>query len=160
LATDINPRKVADMHALMHTDNVDIKTHDGTQPLEGRTFDRILLDAPCSAVGVIRRHPEIKWRRSPQDIEENTTRQQVLLSNVAKHVKPGGYLVYSVCSSLPEEGSSQVEQFLQTHPDYCLSPPERDRGKWSTLWKENGIQLWPHLHNTDGFFLTRLLRKA
>ena len=148
------------MSALLSSDSVEVSAHDGTQTMPQRMFDRILLDAPCSAVGVIRRHPEIKWRRTPQDIEENVARQYELLRNVATHVKPGGYLVYSVCSSLPEEGTLHVEHFLKAHPDYALAPPESDRGKWSTLWQENGIQLWPHLHDTDAFFLTRFRRKA
>lgn len=160
LATDISERKVGKMKSQFGSQSVSFGVHDGTQSLDNRMFDRIVLDAPCSAVGVIRRHPEIKWRRTPQDIEENVARQHDLLCNVAAHVKPGGYLVYSVCSSLPEEGTLQIEQFLKTHPDYCLAPPETERGKWSTLWQENGIQLWPHLHDTDAFFLTRLRRKA
>ena len=160
LATDINARKVSEMKAQIGTESVQVLTHDGTEPLDGRTFDRVLLDAPCSAVGVIRRHPEIKWRRSPQDIEDNVVLQRALLDNVAEHVRPGGYLVYSVCSSLPEEGNLQIEEFLKKRTDYCLAPPEIDHSKWSTLWQENGIQLWPHLHQTDGFFLTRLRRKA
>ena len=120
LSTDISEGKVAKMATLLASDSVEVRVHDGTQVLTKRMFDRILLDAPCSAVGVIRRHPEIKWRRTPQDIEENVARQFELLNNVATHVKPGGYLVYSVCSSLPEEGTLQVEKFLKTHPDLSL----------------------------------------
>ena len=160
LATDINPRKTEALKVKLNASQAEILTHDATQPLENRRFDRILLDAPCSAMGVIRRHPEIKWRRSQEDIDQNAEQQNALLQNAAKHLKPHGTLVYAVCSSMPEEGIQQAQHFLATRSDFELAPPVDCSSRWAALWKAEGIQLQPHLHNTDGFFITRFRRKV
>ena len=160
VATDVNPRKTEALTVKLKSSVVEILTHDATQPLENRRFDRILLDAPCSAMGVIRRHPEIKWRRSQSDIEQNATQQRALLQNAAQHLRPNGILVYAVCSPMPEEGIRQAQHFIATMPEFELAPPVENSSRWATLWDAEGIQLHPHLHNTDGFFITRFKRKG
>ena len=84
---------------------------------DGQLFDRILLDAPCSGTGVIRRHPDIKWLRKSQDIDVLTDLQQDILKNVWSLLKPGGTLLYATCSVLPEENSQQVQRFVDENPD-------------------------------------------
>jgi 16S rRNA (cytosine967-C5)-methyltransferase len=93
-----------------------VKQGDGRKPAEwcGETqFDRILLDAPCSATGVIRRHPDIKWLRRDRDIAELAQLQSEILDAIWPHLKPGGTLVYATCSVLPEENSQQIAAFLK-----------------------------------------------
>ena len=158
-ATDISPRKVESMNRLRSIGSLHISVGDGRKEHAEGTFDKVLLDAPCSALGITRRHPEIRWRRSLDDVTENAQRQAALLANAAKHVAVGGTLVYSVCSSMPQEGTLQIEKFLQKHTHFCCDQPKNGRIEWDQLWRGLGIQLWPHLHGTDGFFATRLIRK-
>ena len=102
-------------------------------PLESLgTFDAVLLDAPCSGLGTVRRHPEIRWRRQENDLEEMAQRQLTILRHVAPAVRRGGALVYTVCSSEPEEGGAVVQAFLAQNDDFseverrCTAPPEGD----------------------------------
>lgn len=94
--------------------------HDWTKgPMpEGGTFDAVLVDAPCTGLGTVRRHPEIRWRRQPSDLERAPQLQGQILSAAANHVAPGGVLVYAVCSPEPEEGRDVVRVFLERHPDF------------------------------------------
>lgn len=122
---------------------------------DGHKFDRILLDAPCSATGVIRRHPDIKVLRRDSDIAELQQEQAQLLNNLWHTLRPGGLLLYATCSILPEENSRQVEAFLAIHPDATLEP-------MSAVWGREqaaGRQLLPGEHAMDGFYYA-LLRKA
>ena len=83
-------------------------------------FDRILLDAPCSGIGVMRRNPDIKWHRSEKELEKNKTRQLRLLENLAHAVKPDGFLVYAVCSAEPEENEEVIHTFLKNHTNFII----------------------------------------
>ncbi|MFW0768327.1 16S rRNA (cytosine(967)-C(5))-methyltransferase RsmB [Trabulsiella odontotermitis] len=131
-----------------------VKQGDGRYPAqwcEGMQFDRILLDAPCSATGVIRRHPDIKWLRRDRDIPELASLQREILDAVWPYLKPGGTLVYATCSILPEENSEQIRAFLERTPDVVLSgtgTPE-DPGKQNLPAAEEG----------DGFFYAKLIKK-
>lgn len=101
-----------------------VKQGDGCYPAQWcgeQQFDRILLDAPCSATGVIRRHPDIKWLRRDRDIAELAQLQAEILDAVWQRLKPGGTLVYATCSVLPEENRDQIKTFLQRTPDAALS---------------------------------------
>lgn len=91
---------------------------DVVEQCKGKMFDKILLDAPCSSMGVIRRHPEIKWQRVPSDIQNNANEQARLLDGLANAVKPGGELIYIVCSFEQEETTAQIKSFLEKHPDF------------------------------------------
>jgi 16S rRNA (cytosine967-C5)-methyltransferase len=135
---------------------------DALQWKPKRQFDAILLDAPCSATGTFRRHPEVLYRARPQVIAENAELQAKLLATASQWLKPGGTLVYSVCSLEPQEGEEVVEQFLAKHTDFTLdtaagfpeSAPVSRRG-WSRilpglLEAEGGL---------DGFFMARLVRQ-
>jgi 16S rRNA (cytosine967-C5)-methyltransferase len=121
-------------------------------------FDSILLDAPCSALGVIRRRPEIKYARLEKDIRRLAALQARMLRNLASATKPGGVLVYSVCSTEPEEGELLVEGFLREEGGFVLEDARQFiPGNAVELVTEEGfMRTWPHLHGTDGFFAARL----
>ncbi len=123
-------------------------------------FDRILLDAPCSGIGVIRRNPDIKWKRKKKDIERCAGRQLRLLEALCSRVKPSGILVYAVCSTEPEETVDTIEKFLKAHPDFEVSAePYAGAGRLGEILDERGFFLsMPHVHNMDGFFAVRLRR--
>lgn len=124
----------------------------------------VLLDAPCSGTGVIRRRPDLKWRRTKEDVKELVILQRELLTSATKMLQSGGRLVYSTCSIQCEENEEQVQWFLSQFPDFCR---DRDPDEFlkivnhSSLDKEilaEGVLLFPSDH-TDGFFMTRLIKK-
>lgn len=117
-------------------------------------FDRILLDAPCSATGVIRRHPDIKWLRRNEDIEALADVQKQILANLWPKLKVGGQMLYATCSVLPEENKLQMAQFLATHKDAKLldiqGVEEQDIANQSA--ENPGWQILPNDNNMDGFY--------
>jgi len=116
-------------------------------------FDRVLVDAPCTGLGTLRRNPDLKWRQTPEDLAELTQKQAAILARAAKLVKAGGRLIYSTCSLLNDENENIAEQFLATHPDFkLLNAAEILRGQQIDLDTGNYLKLLPHLHHTDGFF--------
>jgi len=117
-------------------------------------FDRILVDAPCSATGVIRRHPDIKWLRRPEDIAQLATVQQQILQAVWPLLAAGGMLLYVTCSVLPEENVNQIRAFLAAHGDAEHVPIEAN---WGHLC-EFGRQLLPGDNDTDGFYYACLTK--
>jgi len=122
-------------------------------------FDRVLLDAPCSGLGTLRRNPEIRWRLAPADLEKCRQIQERLLMSAASCVKPGGRLIYSVCAVTPDENEAVVEGLLADRPDYTLSPPEAARGIPPALIDQAGFfRSFPHRHGTDGFFAAVFVR--
>jgi 16S rRNA (cytosine967-C5)-methyltransferase len=123
-------------------------------------FSRVLLDAPCTGLGTIRRRPEIKWRRRPEDLNRAAGLQRALLAGVAGAVATGGVLVYSACSLEPEETDAVVADFLARHPAFELDDPGpalRQRG--DLVDGQGTVRSWPHRHGTDGFFVARLRRR-
>lgn len=123
---------------------------------DGEGFDRVLLDAPCSATGVIRRHPDIKLLRTPEQVTELLATQEQLLRNLWQYLKPGGLFLYTTCSILPEENQAQIRQFLDSHHDAKYEGIAADWG----VECETGRQLLPSTSGgTDGFFFS-LLRKC
>ena len=121
---------------------------------DGRLFDRILLDAPCSATGVIRRHPDIKRLKSPEQVPALQTNQTELLATLWPLLKPGGRLLYSTCSLLHDENDRVIETFLDNHPPAEL---ETIRAEWG-IATACGRQLLPCLDNTDGFYYAVLTK--
>ena len=127
-----------------------------------RPFDAILLDAPCSATGTFRRHPEVLYRARPQVIAENVALQARLLATASQWLKPNGVLVYSVCSLEPQEGEEVVGQLLAEHPDYSLDAP-RELPGFAPVSETGWSRILPGLLEAegglDGFFMARLVRQ-
>lgn len=123
-------------------------------------FDRILLDAPCSGLGVIRRHPEAKWRLTPADITRLAANQAKLLKNAFGMLKPGGTLLYSTCSTTLVENESVVYDFLSDRRDCVLENLDQLFPAYHDLFTDEGMfRGWPHKHGTDGFFAARFRKK-
>ncbi len=127
-------------------------------------YDRVLIDAPCTGLGVLRRHPESKWRMRDGDVRELAALQATLLAGVAARVRPGGVLVYSVCTFTEEEGPAQIARFLAAHADFELAPPAADVAPgvdFAAVVDAHGfLRTWPHRHDADAFFAARMVRKA
>jgi len=126
----------------------------------GGQFSRVLLDAPCSGLGTIRRRPEIKWRRQPKDLAQAAALQAELLDGVERTVATGGLLVYSTCSLEPEETDAVIGTFLDRHPDFALEAPAPSLRLFSDAETGGILRAWPHRHDTDGFFVARMRRTA
>lgn len=136
----------------------DVVCGDGTKPdnwWDGELYDRILLDAPCSATGIIRRHPDIKVLRTPEELDKLGELQHQLLKNLWPLLKPGGMLLYATCSIMPKENTRIIEAFLTRHKDASCDQLDVDWG----LAQPCGRQLLPQLDGHDGFYYARL-RKA
>ncbi len=161
LSTDLHPRKARELAARLRIfPQATVCQHngaDGAPSAQQRPFDKILLDAPCSALGVIRRHPEIRWRRSQRDIKRAAKKQRKLLEAVALHLKVGGILIYSVCTDTKEETSDVIDDFLLAFPEFVLSPPKGNDSLWGDLY-QGAMELNAADHNTDGFYAVRLMR--
>ncbi|QKX16654.1 16S rRNA (cytosine(967)-C(5))-methyltransferase RsmB [Microbulbifer sp. YPW1] len=123
---------------------------------DGEQYDRILLDAPCSATGVIRRNPDIKLLRRPEDIAELAELQGRILRAMWPLLKPGGTLLYATCSILPEENSAQVARFVAETPDARDNTPQLLHDQPWGLPQEAGMQLLPGIHAGDGFYYAKL----
>lgn len=137
--------------------NADIICADATETQswwDGQLFDRILLDAPCSATGVIRRHPDIKLLRTSQAVNEVSELQQGLLEALWPLLAEGGILLYATCSLLPQENVQVVEQFIKTHPDAHHDVIDAEWGIEQTY----GRQLLPQVKGHDGFYYARLIK--
>ncbi|MDI6766176.1 MAG: 16S rRNA (cytosine(967)-C(5))-methyltransferase RsmB [Bacteroidota bacterium] len=121
--------------------------------------DKILVDAPCSGLGTLRKKPDIKWKREPEDIFHLTKHQMGLLGNAAKLLKPGGVLVYSTCTTEPEENDQLIKSFLEKHTDFTLDDASKFVNK-SVVSVEGMIETFPHRHHVDGSFAARLIKST
>ena len=132
-----------------------------TSPLAEKAFDRVLLDAPCSGTGVLRRHPEGKWRKDTVTISQMTMVQEDLLVSAARTLKKGGRLLYTTCSLLEEENEEVVDRFLSGSVDMVhLDMREKFLDLRQDVFSDRGeLRLWPHLHDCDGFFASLMEKK-
>jgi len=122
-------------------------------------IDRVLVDAPCSGLGTLRRNPDLKWRQTPESIAELTRKQTDILGSASRLVKPGGRLVYATCSILGEENEGIVDAFLAAHADFRrLSAAEVLAKQGIALDCGEDMRLLPHVHGTDGFYAAVLER--
>ena len=122
-------------------------------------FDRILVDAPCSGLGSLRRNPDARWRIQPDDLEELATIQRGILESAAAVLRPGGSLVYSTCTVTPEENEAILRGFLATRTGWRIAGREEAPTALRELLDDEGmLRLLPHSHDTDGFFAVRLIR--
>jgi len=133
-------------------------TKGGWGDLVKEQFDRILLDAPCSGTGVLRRHPEGKWQKREEDIAELAKRQKALIENSSNYLKPGGVMVYSVCSVMKEEGEGVIAPFLERHPEFILesAAPKIGAAGAALICDRGFFRVYSHTHGMDGFFAARL----
>lgn len=123
--------------------------------------DRVLVDAPCSGLGTLRRNPDLKWRQTPQAIDEMLVRQRAILEAAARLVRPGGRLVYATCSLLGEENDAVVDAFLAANPAFsAISSSDILARQGVTLQSSERLRLFPHQHDTDGFFAAVLSREG
>ncbi|HPT68297.1 MAG TPA: 16S rRNA (cytosine(967)-C(5))-methyltransferase RsmB [Bacillota bacterium] len=158
-------RLIAETATRLGMNIIRIQTGDARMWTAPQPVDRLLLDAPCTGSGVIRRRPDLRCRRRPEDLAELFKLQQQLLAAAAKMVKPGGVLVYSTCSLQAEENERQVQAFLEEHPEFRpCQPPEEFKALLPgyplyEYAEGGGITLFPSEYN-DGFFMARLQRKA
>jgi 16S rRNA (cytosine967-C5)-methyltransferase len=117
-------------------------------------IDRVLVDAPCTGLGTLRRNPDLKWRQDEQALAELNAKQRAILGAAASLVKPGGRLVYGTCSLLREENEEIVEAFLAAHPEFRVVPARDVLARLDVDVAQSGqyLHLYPHVHGTDGFF--------
>jgi 16S rRNA (cytosine967-C5)-methyltransferase len=148
--------QLSNVHPQLLADENDTKV----KRLAGK-FDRVLVDAPCSGLGTLRRNPDLKWRQTPESIAQLTAKQAAILASAARLVKTGGRLVYATCSLLPEENEAIVEAFLAAHPGFALEPAGAVLAEQGvTLEMADYLRLEPGRHGTDGFFAAALERTA
>ncbi len=134
---------------------------DRVKRLAGK-IDRVLVDAPCTGLGTLRRNPDLKWRQTMQSVEEMAVKQAAILQSAARLVKSGGRLVYATCSVLPQENEAIAEAFAAANPDFEALPAGEILKNLKVAQAESlctggetgalYLRLWPHLHSTDGFF--------
>lgn len=122
--------------------------------------DRVLVDAPCSGLGTLRRNPDLKWRQTPHSVAELAAKQAAILTAAARLPKPGGRLVYATCSLLPEENTQIVAAFLAAHPDFARRPAGAVLAAQGLRIALSGpdLELLPQVHGTDGFYAAVLER--
>jgi 16S rRNA (cytosine967-C5)-methyltransferase len=160
-AVDSDARRLALVHQTLQRLSLTARVMQGDAsvpggPWAGAPYDRILLDAPCSATGVIRRHPDIKWLRREADVAALAQRQARMLDALWDLLVPGGTLLYVTCSLLPEENERQIGAFLARHPNAHEVPIEADWG----VARAAGRQTLPSEGGSDGFYFARLERSA
>jgi 16S rRNA (cytosine967-C5)-methyltransferase len=124
-------------------------------------LDRVLVDAPCSGFGTLRRNPDLKWRHGADAVAELAAKQRRILQAGARLVKPGGRLLYATCSILREENDAVADAFQGAHPEFRpLSCAELLAAQRIALDTGERLRLWPHLHGTDGFYAAAFERDA
>ena len=167
VAADLRPARMRLLRATLQrsgSQNVQILRHDLRHPPFLDSFDCVLVDAPCSGLGTIRRDPDIRWRRTSVDLARYADTQRALLAQAAHTVRPGGRLVYATCSSEPEENEAVLEAFLADHPTYEPIHPERvgmiSSGLRSVLNADGHLSTSPEAHALESFFGVTLLRQT
>ncbi|MDV6343572.1 RsmB/NOP family class I SAM-dependent RNA methyltransferase [Nitrosomonas sp. Is37] len=156
---NLKPRLKRSCLSNLHPQRINSENDVRIKRLYGK-IDRVLVDVPCSGLGTLRRNPDLKWRQTPQSIEELKHKQAAILSSAANLLKPGGRLVYATCSLLPEENQEIVELFLSDNPHFArLNCADLLAQQKIPLDTGEYLQLSPALHQTDGFFAAVLERK-
>jgi len=146
---------ISNVHSIVLSGDNDART----RRLAGK-IDRVLVDAPCSGFGTLRRNPDLKWRHGPQAIDELAAKQSRILAAAARLVKPAGLLVYATCSLLREENEAVADAFAAAHPEFeAISCAQLLAAQRIAIEGER-LRLWPHRHGTDGFFAAAFARRA
>lgn len=162
IARDIYDHKldlVAKNATRLGIDIIEIESYDATN-LDSKLIEKIdycLVDAPCSGLGIIRRRPEIKWNRQEEDIESLVDFQWDILNKAKDYIRPKGFMVYSTCTISKSENENIVNRFLMENPNFKLTNINKEIFKDGKPYetKDRAIQLFPHIHDTDGFFIAK-----
>jgi 16S rRNA (cytosine967-C5)-methyltransferase len=136
-------RALAATCSRMHARCVDVEQADAAVQRKGEAYDRVLIDPPCSGLGTLQSRPDLRWRVTPDSVRELAELQHRILAAGAAATRPGGVLLYSVCTISRVEGSVLIDRFVEKNPEFAL---------------EESRQLLPHRDGTDGFFIARLRR--
>jgi 16S rRNA (cytosine967-C5)-methyltransferase len=157
----LKPRLARSKLSNVHPAAIAHERDDRIKRLAGK-IDRVIVDAPCSGLGTLRRNPDLKWRQSPQSVQEMTVKQAAILQSAARLLKPGGRLVYATCSLLPAENEVIAQAFSEANREFSPLPAAEVLSNLKvkdadTLCSggetaKNYLRLWPHRHQTDGFF--------
>jgi 16S rRNA (cytosine967-C5)-methyltransferase len=166
VAIDLKPvglKRARAVAARLRHQNIDFVCADSAQalPLQSGMFDAVLLDAPCTGLGTLREHPELRWRIEPGDFARMSHLQARMLEGTAELVALGGVLVYSVCSFAPEEGEQVISSFLTRHPEFLPDPAGVSAGSLGELLSGDGaMRTRPDIESRDGFYAMRLRKKS
>jgi 16S rRNA (cytosine967-C5)-methyltransferase len=157
----LKPRLARSKLSNVHPAAIAHERDDRIKRLAGK-IDRVIVDAPCSGLGTLRRNPDLKWRQSPQSVQEMTVKQAAILQSAARLLKPGGRLVYATCSLLPAENESIAQAFSEANREFSPLPAAEVLSNLKVKdadalcsggdTAKNYLRLWPHRHRTDGFF--------
>ncbi|MCR3956101.1 MAG: 16S rRNA (cytosine(967)-C(5))-methyltransferase RsmB [Gudongella sp.] len=165
IARDLYAQKIdliMDNARRMGIDIIEGEVHDAQVFDEAlrEKVDVCIVDAPCSGFGLLRRKPDIKFNRGQEDVEALIKLQSSILKESAGYVKSGGKLIYSTCTLNMDENINQIKRFLRTNSSFKLNPIELPGGKIvSEIQKEGYIELYPHIHGTDGFFIANMIKE-
>ena len=164
VANELHPHKLTLIKQLVKRLGItSIVTREGdfTEMVADKAYDFVLLDAPCSGLGVIRRKPDLKWTIKAEDIEELLGLQKRFLDHAAAFVKPGGYLVYSTCTINQAENEHMIKQFLERHQEFSGADIKDSIPGELHVHMKNfySLQILPHYMNSDGFFIAKLYKK-
>ena len=168
VATDLHEHRLRILHELAATqgnDSIQLTLADATDalPFANASFDRVLVDAPCSGTGTLRRNPEIRWRLNPLDIAALAAKQNRILAQAAKMVRPGGRLLYSTCSIEVDENEAVAVAFMKDHVEFdqvWLPNIQTTNGPGDLGTASGAIRTWPHRHDVNGFFMIAFHRSA
>lgn len=166
LAVEQHPGRAAALERTcrrMHAERVSVDVGDAAQlshrrPDTGAAYDRVLVDPPCSGLGTVQSRPDLRWRTSPGAITELAGIQARILAAGAAATRPGGALVYSVCTISETEGTGVVNEFLDGHPEFTVDDLGAAHPAWASASQSTYLQLLPDRDGTDGFFVARLRR--
>ena len=141
---------------------IDVRCEEASQFIGDHDsgYDRVLLDPPCSGLGTLQARPDARWRKDPEQIRELARLQEDLLESAASHVREGGTIVYSTCTISTAENEERVHSFLARHPDFEADDLPAEMPEYRHPRAPRFLQLMPHIHGTDGFFIARLRRIA
>jgi 16S rRNA (cytosine967-C5)-methyltransferase len=156
MATRAARAQVTNIHTIALSGEQDARA----KRLAGK-IDRVLVDAPCSGFGTLRRNPDLKWRNGPEAVQQLREKQLRILEAASRLLKPGGRLVYATCSILTEENEAIVDAFLERHAGFAAQSCEALLAA-QRIPVETGerLRLWPHVHGTDGFFAAAFERTS
>jgi len=156
---NLGPRLKRSGLSNVHPQRIANENDPKVKRLRGK-IDRVLVDAPCTGLGTLRRNPDLKWRQTAEGVAELNAKQRDILAAAAALVKPGGRLVYGTCSLLAEENEDIVTAFLAAHPDFQLVSAKDILERAGVRVKGAGeyLHLFPHVHDTDGFFAAVMQR--